>query len=100
MIRRNSVLLVCLLFTAYFGYHAIQGRHGLEARSRLINRSIALEREIRALETVRTGLERDVALLAETNPDADFIDELARSMLGFARPHDRILIERPADRQP
>ena len=93
------MLLVCLCLTAYFGYHAIQGRHGLEARSRLIERSRALEREIRALETVRVRLEREVALLAEVNPDPDFIDEIARLRLGFARAGDRILIERPSPRR-
>ena len=92
--RRNPVLLVCLCLTAYFGYHAIQGRHGLEARSRLIERSGTLEREIRALETVRARLEREAALLNETAPDPDFIDELARQTLGFARAGDRLIIER------
>ena len=98
--RRNPLLLVCICLTAYFGYHAIQGRHGLEARSRLIERSGTLEREIRALETVRARLEREAALLNETAPDPDFIDELARQTLGFARTGDRLIIERSNTRPP
>ena len=94
--RRSSLLFVCLGLTVYLGHHAIQGRHGLEARSRLIERSRALEREIRALETVRVRLEREVALLDEASPDPDFIDELARSTLGLARPGDRLIVERAA----
>lgn len=93
--RRNSLLLVCACLTAYFGYHAIQGRHGLEARSRLIERSRALEREIRALETVQVRLMREISLLNESHPDPDFVDEIARDMLGFARPGDRLIVERP-----
>ena len=89
------MLLVCLCLTAYFGYHAIQGRHGLEARSRLIDRSAQLEREIGALEIVRSRLQREVALLDERSPNPDYIDELAREELGFALPGDRLIIERP-----
>ena len=60
VLRRNPLLFVCFCLTAYFGYHTIQGRHGLDARSRLIERSAALEREIGALETVRARLEREM----------------------------------------
>lgn len=83
---------VCLCLAAYFGHHTIQGRHGLEARSRLISRASTLAEEIRALEVVRSRLERDVALLSETHPDADLIEDIARDMLGFARPNERILV--------
>ena len=98
--RRNPQLLVCLCLTAYFGYHAIQGRHGFEARSRLIERSAQLEREIRALETVRVRLERETVLLNEALPDPDFIDELARQTLGFARAGDHIIVERSPAAKP
>ena len=85
------MLLICACLTGYFGYHAIQGKHGLEARSRLIERSKVVEREIRSLESVLATLEREVALLSPARPDRDYIDELARDILGFARPDDRIL---------
>ncbi len=94
MRRRNSLLLVCACLTAYFGYHAIQGRHGLVARSSLIERSRALEREIRALETVQARLQREIGLLDETRPDPDYVEELAREMLGFAHPNDKLIVER------
>lgn len=90
--RRSPVLLICLGLTAYFGFHALQGKHGLEARSRLLHRSALLDKELRALEAVRAGLEREVALLAEHAPDHDFIEELARDLLGFARPRDVVVI--------
>lgn len=91
--RQLSVLLLCTGLTFYFGYHAIKGRHGLEARRHLVERSRVLEREIKALETVRTRLEREVALLDEKTADADFVEEVARDLLGLARPQDVILIE-------
>ena len=90
--RQAFVLLVCWSFTAYFAYHAINGSHGLEARSRLIERSSLLEFEIRSLEAVRAKLQRDVDLLTPDKPDADLVEEIARDMLGFARPQDRIVV--------
>lgn len=86
------VALLCLCLTTYFVHHAIAGRHGLWARSRLIERSVALEREIRALEAVRLRLERDVRLLDAADPD--IIDEWARHLLAFAHPQDRIIVLR------
>jgi cell division protein FtsB len=85
------VLLSCLALTAYFSHHAINGRHGLEARKRLIERSRLLEFEIRSLEAVRARLKRDVALLSPDQPSPDFVDEIARDALGFAHPRDHIL---------
>ena len=85
------MLLLCLGLTAYFVHHAINGRHGFEARSRLIERSALLEFEINSLEAVRAKLERDVALLATQKPDPDLVEEIAREMLGFVRPSDQVL---------
>jgi cell division protein FtsB len=72
----------------------LKGRHGLDARSRLMERSRLVEREIRALEAVRVRLEREIKLLDEDRPDPDFIDELARQVLGFASPSDRLIVTR------
>jgi cell division protein FtsB len=92
------VLLLCLGLTAYFAYHAINGRHGLEARKKLIERSSLLEFEIMSLEAVRAKLARDVALLSPDLPDPDLVEELARDVLGYARPGDRVIVEPPARR--
>ena len=87
------MLLLCLGLTAYFVHHAINGRHGFEARSRLIERSALLEFEIKSLEAVRAKLERDVALLSPDQPDPDLVEETAREVLGFVRPEDQILAQ-------
>jgi len=88
--RQILVSLLCSCALAYFAYHAIIGKRGLEARSRLIERSRQLEPEIARLEAVRTRLEREVRLLDAR--DRDLIEELAIELLGFARPTDRIVI--------
>lgn len=91
LLRQTTVVLICLGATVYFAHHAIHGRHGLEARNRLIERSQLVEFEIRSLEGVRARLRRDVALLRPDPPDADLTEEVAREVLGFAYPSDSII---------
>jgi cell division protein FtsB len=86
-----TVLLCCAWTTGYFAYHGRHGQHGFEARARLIERSNVLEFEIKSLEAVRAHLERDVALLSPEQPASDLVEEIARDMLGYSRPADRIL---------
>ena len=85
------MLLLCLGLTAYFVYHAINGRHGFEVRSKLIERSALLEFEIKSLEAVRAKLEHDVALLSPDKPDPDLVEEISREVLGFVRPDDQLI---------
>jgi len=93
-VRQVLVLLACLISSAYFGFHALHGRHGLEARNQLIERSTLLDFEIKSLEAVRAKLERDVALLSPDKPDPDMVEEIARDVLGYVRPNDIIVPER------
>lgn len=90
--RRLPVLLVCCCLTAYFGFHAIHGKHGLEARWALKSRAVALTAELRSLEVARAQLEREVRLLAIDQAEAAFVEEIARSLLGYARRGDRIVL--------
>jgi cell division protein FtsB len=94
--RRSTVLLVCLSLATYLGYHAIKGKHGLEARVRLTSTAHRLDGELAHLLAVRSRLERDVSLLAEADPDPDLVEELARGLLGYARPSDLLLLDASA----
>ncbi|MEZ5816642.1 MAG: septum formation initiator family protein [Hyphomicrobiaceae bacterium] len=94
MQRPSLVLLLCCCLTSYFGYHAVHGNHGLEARNALHERAELLARELRVLEAERLRLDREVELLSPKHPDPDFIQELARAELGYARPNELILLER------
>ena len=85
------MLLLCLGLTAYFAFHTVNGRHGLEARDKLLERESALQFEILSLEAVRAKLERDVALLSPEKPDPDLVEEIAREVLGFVRPDEQVL---------
>jgi cell division protein FtsB len=91
--RQALVLLLCLGLTAYFAYHTLKGRHGLEARDKLLERESALQFEMQSLEAVRAKLQRDVALLRPDLPDSDIVEEIAREVLGFAQPRDVVLMD-------
>ena len=93
--RQILVSLFCLCALGYFAYHAIVGKRGLEARSRLIERSRQLAPEIERLEAVRARLEQEVRLLDAADPD--IVEELAIELLGFARLGDRVVVL-PAER--
>ena len=40
---------------------------------------------------MRSKLERDVALLSPEVPNADLVEEIARDVLGYVHPSDRII---------
>jgi cell division protein FtsB len=83
--------LCCLLITGYFAQHAISGKHGLEARSRLQERAKRMSVEVKKREAELLLLQRDVALLSPDPPDADFIREIAADVLGFI-PTDGLVV--------
>jgi cell division protein FtsB len=81
--RLPLVLLGSLTLAAYFGYHSINGKHGLQARNQLMERASMLERDIGRLEAVRAKLQRDAALLAPEQPDPDMVTWIAADVLGY-----------------
>ena len=90
--QRVLVLLTCIGLTSYFAFHAISGKHGLKARSRLVSQSAVLKRQITDLEAVRARLEGEISLLSQ--PDSDYISELAARLLGYSANGDIIIVER------
>jgi len=88
--QQITVLLICACTSAYFARHAIVGKYGLEARSDLMQRASRLAHEVERAETVRARLEHETGLLDTASPDPDYVDEVARRLLGFAYPSDTI----------
>jgi len=85
-----SLALACLSLSAYFAHHALHGRHGLEARTAAHERGEILQIELTSLDAVRTRLQRDVGLLSAVPPNPDIVDEIAREVLGYVHPRDRV----------
>ena len=53
-----------------------------------------IERELATLNARKSVLARDVALLTAEPPPADIVEDIARRVLGFARPTELVLIGR------
>lgn len=92
--RQLLALAATWAVTGYFAHHIGHGRHGLDARAQLSERAQLLAFELASLEGIRGRLAKDVALLAPAAPDADLVEEIARDVLGYVNPADRILTRR------
>ena len=89
-LQRSLVLLGCAAFSLTFSYHAIYGKHGLEAARRLAASSAELDRQIASLETVQAEYQLHIRLLGD-RPHPDLVEEIARRDLGFAYPDEIVL---------
>ena len=87
----KPVAALCVLF--YFGYHLVEGRYGLIARHRMVQRINVLETEAAALATRRATLERRVAHFRAAGIDPDLLDEMTRRVLGYAGAGDIVIAD-------
>jgi len=96
-LRKAFAPFLCVCAVIYFGYHTVQGRHGLIAYARLtqdLERARLAEAET---ATHRAELEARVALLRPDSIDPDMLEERARDLLGLVHPHDVIIYLPDAD---
>jgi cell division protein FtsB len=92
--RKARPVLVTALWAvamAYFGWHAVQGEHGLLARNDLSARVAEAEARLAELRAERERLEAQVELLSPDGVDRDMLDERARAMLNYAHPDDVVI---------
>lgn len=92
-LRYTLMPLLCLILTFYFGYHALNGEHGLRRMFQLkqelkIARQIADEIRMRRME-----MEARVKQLSPESIDADVLDESARSILNMGDENDYIIFD-------
>ncbi len=91
--RFRPVLLpalgICVI--AYLGYHAMQGDHGVIARSRLAGQTDEARATLEALRVERQRLQHRTELLAPDGIDLDMLDERIRTMLNYGHPDDVVI---------
>jgi cell division protein FtsB len=82
-----DALFSCLILIGLmtFGYHGLQGDHGLFALMRLEAREETLATELAALRADRASMENLVLRLSPSYLDLDLVDERARAVLGHMR---------------
>ena len=90
-VRHNFWPLLCVLAILYFGWHTIQGRHGLRAYIEYGARLDTLEGQAAATHDQKMKLENQKKLLASDSVDPDYLDELARRKLNFVTPGEKVI---------
>jgi cell division protein FtsB len=80
---------------AYFGYHAIHGDRGLDARRSFDAEIAALTAELTRIQGERKRLEARAQQLEPQSVDRDLLDEQARTMLKWVHPNDRLVYLQP-----
>ncbi len=96
--QRNTGRLIipslCVLFLAYFGFHAYHGEFGINSKYQLEAQTAELQGELDAVKARRIDLERRVKLLHEGTLEKDMLDEQARKALNLSQT-DEITIMLP-----
>lgn len=95
-LRHAVIPVVCACLVAYFGYHAVQGEHGLITYLRFGQQVAALQLERDTIRAARQTLEHRVLLMRPQSLDPDLLDERARQVLGYSHPDDRVIMLPPA----
>ena len=81
--------------TAYFGWNALGGDHGLRAYAARQQVLVHAKAQLAAAEDEREAAEKRVEGLRTAHIDPDALDERARAMLNLADPTD-IVVPLPA----
>lgn len=86
-----ALLLISAALTAYFGYFALYGRHGLVAHAKVQREADLRQDDLTRIVAERTALERRVNLLKPESIDPDLLEERARDTLGLTGPNELVL---------
>ncbi|MBC6439401.1 MAG: septum formation initiator family protein [Rhodospirillales bacterium] len=84
------VLGMCVV--VYFGYHAIQGQHGVIMLLSHERRIAQAEVELAAAKAEEERLAHHVALLRPQSLDRDMLDEQVRLVLNLAHPDEIVIL--------
>ncbi|MGI9350590.1 MAG: FtsB family cell division protein [Rhizobiaceae bacterium] len=76
---------LCILLSAYFIYHSLNGRYGLTSYEQAVEEALTLEYKLAALREDRDELVKRVRLLKSGSIEKDMLDEQARYHLNLLR---------------
>jgi cell division protein FtsB len=86
--QRNTGRLIvpslCVVFLAYFGFHAYHGEFGIYSKYRLEAQTVDLQGKLDAVKARRIDLERRVQLMHQGTLEKDMLDEQARKALNMS----------------
>jgi cell division protein FtsB len=85
---RFVVPAICLIVSAYFAHHSVDGRFGSDARVRIDAALAETQARLETLRQTRADLTHKVALLKSGSIERDTLDGFAREKLGLIGPAD------------
>ena len=85
------VILACLGLLSSFAWYAYKGPRGYDNRARLERQIEELATENEKLNAEKQALEQRVRLMRPEHVDRDMLEELARTELNMALPHELIV---------
>ncbi len=91
----SIVTCACLGLLGFLGWHAQEGPRGFAYNEKLASQSQKLSEKLASIQKQRSDFETRVALLRPESVDPDMLDEMARSTLDVAGPHDLIVLDSP-----
>jgi len=86
---------VTVTVVGYFGSHAIWGERGILALEDTQVHLALRQQELTGLDQSRARLEHRIALMGQASPDADLVEELARTQLMDGAPN-QVAVSRKA----
>jgi cell division protein FtsB len=86
---------VTVTVVGYFGTHAIWGERGILALEDAQGHLALRQQELAGLTQTRARLEHRIALMGQASPDADLVEELARTQLMDGAPN-QVAVSRSA----
>jgi cell division protein FtsB len=84
----GALILVTIV---YFGYHTLEGDHGLFKLQEVEAQMAEVEARAVVLQAQKENLARKVSSLRKDNLDLDLLDERARAVLGFQEPGEIVI---------
>ena len=85
--------LLWLMLTFYFGYHAVNGEHGLRRMFRLKQELTIARRIAEEIRARRLEMEVRVKQLSPQSIDGDVLDESARTVLNLTDEREYVIFE-------
>lgn len=83
-----------IVLSLYFGYHAINGEHGIRRFFELKKELKVSKQQAKEIALRREELERRVKLLNADSLDKDMVEESAQNILSMGVDGDYIIIEK------
>ncbi|MDH3741715.1 MAG: septum formation initiator family protein [Hyphomicrobiales bacterium] len=86
-----TVTVVCFCLLGFFAWHGLNGKRSFANQKTILVKVSQLEEKRDNVRAKREALQTRVALLRPESIDADMLEEMARTMLGFTKSNEIVI---------